>query len=190
MVAAGVVVYLRERLAAAVGGAGRARRAATRSPASATAACSRSAWTTRSPATAATAGRCSVLVLDLDGFKVVNDTLGHPVGDELLRQVADGASRETVRDQDTVVRQGGDEFCVVAPETDAEEGAALAERIKARPARARRRRLPVSASAGVATFPADATSAELLLAQADPEQRRDKAGRPRAVAARSASSLR
>ncbi|CAA9502573.1 MAG: diguanylate cyclase/phosphodiesterase (GGDEF & EAL domains) with PAS/PAC sensor(s) [uncultured Solirubrobacteraceae bacterium] len=116
----------------------------------------------------------AVLVLDLDGFKQVNDTLGHPVGDQLLRQVADALQR-AVRDQDTVVRQGGDEFCVLAPETDAEEAAALVERIRGALGEVIANGLPLSASLGFATFPADATSAELLLAQADHEQRLDKA---------------
>jgi diguanylate cyclase (GGDEF)-like protein len=116
----------------------------------------------------------SVLVLDLDGFKIVNDTLGHPVGDQLLRQVAD-ALRATVRDQDTVVRQGGDEFCVLAPETDAGEAAELVERIRGGLGSVIANGLPLSASLGFATFPQDATSAELLLAQADHQQRLDKA---------------
>ena len=116
----------------------------------------------------------SVLVLDLDGFKLVNDTLGHPVGDQLLRQVAD-ALRLTVRDQDTVVRQGGDEFCVLAPETDADEAALLVERIRGGLGEVIANGLPLSASLGFATFPNDATSAELLLAQADHQQRLDKA---------------
>jgi diguanylate cyclase (GGDEF)-like protein len=116
----------------------------------------------------------AVLVLDLDGFKLVNDTLGHPVGDQLLRQVAQ-VLRETVRDQDTVVRQGGDEFCVLAPETDSDEAAALVGRIRHGLSRVVANGLPLSASLGFATFPGDATSAELLLAQADLEQRRDKA---------------
>jgi diguanylate cyclase (GGDEF)-like protein len=116
----------------------------------------------------------SVVVLDLDNFKHVNDSFGHPVGDQLLRQVAT-VLRGTVREQDTVVRQGGDEFCVLAPETDAEEAGRLVERIK----HALRREVavgqPISASAGFATAPGDATTAEMLLAQADLQQRRDKA---------------
>jgi diguanylate cyclase (GGDEF)-like protein len=116
----------------------------------------------------------SLIVLDLDNFKHVNDTLGHPVGDQLLRQVAT-VLRGTVREQDTVVRQGGDEFCILAPESDSEEAARLLERIK----HALRREVaagePISASAGSATFPRDATTPEMLLAQADLQQRRDKA---------------
>jgi diguanylate cyclase (GGDEF)-like protein len=176
LVAAGVVVYLRERLSAAVTAlADEARRDPLTG-----------LWNRR-----LLEGRLdyevtrhrrnglplSVLVLDLDGFKHVNDTLGHPVGDELLRQVA-AVLTATVRDQDTVVRQGGDEFCVVAPETDAEEAAGLVQRIKAALREVVASGMPLSASAGVATFPADASSAELLLAQADAGQRRDKqAGR-------------
>ena len=116
----------------------------------------------------------AVLVLDLDGFKLVNDTLGHPVGDQLLRQVAE-TLQKTVRDQDTVVRQGGDEFCVLAPETDEEEAARLVERIRGGLGEVIANGLPLSASLGFATFPRDATSGELLLAQADHEQRLDKA---------------
>jgi diguanylate cyclase (GGDEF)-like protein len=178
MVAAGVVVYLRERLAAT---AAALADEARRDPLT-------GLWNRR-----LLEGRLdyevtrhrrnglplSVIVLDLDGFKLVNDTLGHPVGDALLKQVA-AAIEHTARDQDTVVRQGGDEFCVVAPETDAIEGAVLADRIKAALRELVAGGVPVSASAGVATFPADASSAELLLAQADAEQRRDKqAGRSR-----------
>jgi diguanylate cyclase (GGDEF)-like protein len=119
----------------------------------------------------------SVVVLDLDNFKAVNDVLGHLAGDQLLREVAD-ALRATVREADTVVRQGGDEFCILAPETGAEEAALLVARIK----HALRGLVavgePLSTSAGCATFPEDASSAELLLAQADHAQREDKiAGR-------------
>jgi diguanylate cyclase (GGDEF)-like protein len=123
----------------------------------------------------------SLVVLDLDGFKQVNDTLGHPVGDRLLRQVAEVLSA-TVRDQDTVVRQGGDEFCVLAPETGRGEAEALANRIKVALRALVANGEPLSASAGHATFPDDATSAEVLLAHADLEQRRDKAhGRGRGL---------
>ena len=115
----------------------------------------------------------SVVVLDLDNFKSVNDVLGHLVGDQLLREVAE-ALRSSVREADTVVRQGGDEFCILAPETGTEEAALLVGRIK----HALRGLVavgePLSTSAGCATFPDDATSPELLLAQADLEQRRDK----------------
>jgi diguanylate cyclase (GGDEF)-like protein len=123
----------------------------------------------------------SLVVLDLDGFKQVNDTLGHPVGDQLLRQVAE-VLRAAVREQDTVVRQGGDEFCVIAPETGRAEAEALAGRIKVGLHALVANGEPLSASTGHATFPDDATSAEVLLAHADLEQRRDKAtGRGRAL---------
>jgi diguanylate cyclase (GGDEF)-like protein len=115
----------------------------------------------------------SVIVLDLDGFKEVNDTLGHLAGDQLLVSVANRL-REVVRDQDTVIRQGGDEFCVIAPETDALEAAMLVQRIKAGLRELVANGSPLSTSAGAATFPADATSTELLLASADARQREDK----------------
>jgi GGDEF domain-containing protein len=60
----------------------------------------------------------ALLMLDLDGFKLLNDRFGHPAGDDLLREVAAALAR-AIRDQDIVARVGGDEFCVLAPETDA-----------------------------------------------------------------------
>ena len=62
-------------------------------------------------------GTFALIMLDLDGFKQLNDRFGHPTGDDLLRDVAIALKR-AVRDQDTVARIGGDEFCVLAPETD------------------------------------------------------------------------
>jgi diguanylate cyclase (GGDEF)-like protein len=115
----------------------------------------------------------SVIVLDLDGFKAVNDTLGHLAGDRLLIDVA-AKLNVVVRDQDTVIRQGGDEFCVLAPETDALEAAMLVQRVKAGLRELVANGSPLSTSAGAATFPGDATSAELLLASADARQREDK----------------
>ena len=63
----------------------------------------------------------AVIVLDLDGFKSVNDRFGHAAGDEVLCALAE-ALTHTVREQDTIVRQGGDEFCVLAPETGRRRG--------------------------------------------------------------------
>jgi diguanylate cyclase (GGDEF)-like protein len=113
--------------------------------------------------------RFAVVMIDLDGFKLVNDRFGHPAGDELLRDVAD-ALREVVRDQDTVARLGGDEFCVLAPETDRAGGDHLADRVRA----AVRRVTPgldnLSASVGVAVYPDDGGSARAVLDAADAAQ--------------------
>ena len=116
----------------------------------------------------------SLIVLDLDRFKLVNDLLGHPAGDRLLCDVAD-ALRTSLRDQDTLIRQGGDEFCIVAPETEPREAEELAWRIKHDLRRLVAVGEPLSASVGHASFPDDASSADLLLAHADAVQRRDKA---------------
>lgn len=70
----------------------------------------------------------AVLFIDLDGFKSINDTLGHEVGDEVLKRVAAALSAE-VRDEDTVGRIGGDEFIIILPSTDADAARAVAERI-------------------------------------------------------------
>lgn len=108
----------------------------------------------------------AVVMLDLDGFKQLNDRFGHPAGDELLCDVA-AALRHAMRDQDTVARIGGDEFCVLAPETDAPGAQRLALRAKAAVARVATGLEAVSASAGAAVFPDHGGDASILLAAAD-----------------------
>ena len=71
----------------------------------------------------------SVLMMDLDGLKKVNDSLGHGCGDAVLQAIA-GVLRETVRDQDAVARIGGDEFCILLPDTGLTEAATVAERLR------------------------------------------------------------
>jgi diguanylate cyclase (GGDEF)-like protein len=112
----------------------------------------------------------AVLVLDLDRFKLVNDSLGHRAGDELLSEVARRLTG-LVRNIDTVARVGGDEFVlVVSPAPSREEAEQLGHRaIDAlqRPVRLSGIDIYTSPSIGVAFYPADATSAETLLAHAD-----------------------
>lgn len=72
----------------------------------------------------------SCVLIDLDNFKTINDTYGHPIGDLTLQQVA-GILREAVRASDTVFRYGGEEFLVLLPETDLEGAVALADKIRA-----------------------------------------------------------
>jgi diguanylate cyclase (GGDEF)-like protein len=125
--------------------------------------------------------RLTVLVLDLDGFKSVNDRFGHAAGDEVLREVARQLTR-TCRDQDTVVRQGGDEFCVLAPETGWREADRLAERLSAAIARAVGGLEGISGSIGFAVFPEEGSTAGEILARADANaataKRRAHAARP------------
>lgn len=78
------------------------------------------------------------LMIDLDGFKQLNDTLGHHRGDEILRRVAD-ALREAVREIDVAARYGGDEFCVLLPHADLQATIAVAKRLAARFEEARSR---------------------------------------------------
>jgi diguanylate cyclase (GGDEF)-like protein len=113
--------------------------------------------------------RFAVVMIDLDGFKGVNDRFGHPAGDELLRDVA-ASLREAVRDQDTVARLGGDEFCVLAPETDRAGGAHLSERVTAAVRRVTTGLDNLSASVGVAVYPDDGATAPAVLDAADAAQ--------------------
>jgi diguanylate cyclase (GGDEF)-like protein len=113
--------------------------------------------------------RFAVVMIDLDGFKAVNDRFGHHAGDELLRDVA-AALREAVRDQDTVARLGGDEFCVLAPETDRAGGAHLADRVREAVRRVTTGLDTLSASVGVALYPDDGTTPLAVLDAADAGQ--------------------
>jgi diguanylate cyclase len=107
-----------------------------------------------------------VLMLDLDGFKGLNDRFGHAAGDDLLREVA-AALRRAMREQDTVARLGGDEFCVLAPETDAAGAQRALTRAMAAVGRVTAGVDKLAASAGAAIFPADGESIETLLNAAD-----------------------
>jgi diguanylate cyclase (GGDEF)-like protein len=120
----------------------------------------------------------SLIVLDLDGFKEINDELGHQAGDEALRRVARALEGE-LRVEDVLCRQGGDEFAVIAVAAEADETHELARRLVDAVDRAAGRGLPkpLSASAGWATFGAPETSAEGLLARADQALRDAKRGR-------------
>jgi diguanylate cyclase (GGDEF)-like protein len=125
----------------------------------------------------------AVVMIDLDGFKLVNDRFGHHAGDELLRDVAD-ALGEAVRDQDTVARLGGDEFCVLAPETGRAGGDHLAERIRSSVGRVTTGLDTLSASVGVAVWPDDGKTPLEVLDAADTAQLAAKrAGRGRRAAA-------
>jgi diguanylate cyclase (GGDEF)-like protein len=111
----------------------------------------------------------ALILLDLDGFKQVNELYGHLEGDRLLTEVG-LALRDEVRGEDAVFRQGGDEFAVIVEETDTEEAGEVAARIRARIAHrgfGTDADLPLSGSTGFALFPADGTSAEALLGFAD-----------------------
>jgi diguanylate cyclase (GGDEF)-like protein len=107
-----------------------------------------------------------VMMLDLDGFKALNDRFGHPAGDDLLVDVAAAIAR-AIRDQDTVARMGGDEFCVLAPETDLAGTEQLAERVLDAVATVTAGIEALGASAGVAVFPTDGNHATRLLEAAD-----------------------
>ena len=112
----------------------------------------------------------AALFLDLDGFKHINDSLGHPIGDKLLQSVATRLVA-SVRSADTVSRQGGDEFVVLLPDLQQPEDAAvMAGRILrdvAEPHLVDQHELHVTTSIGVSVFPDDGADAETLIKNAD-----------------------
>jgi diguanylate cyclase (GGDEF)-like protein len=110
----------------------------------------------------------AVLMIDLDRFKALNDTLGHQAGDLALRAVA-GRLRERVRREDVVGRLGGEEFAVALPDAGRDGALALAEDLRAaiaeRPVRAGGEAVPLTVSIGVAVW--DGESLDALLSRAD-----------------------
>jgi diguanylate cyclase (GGDEF)-like protein/PAS domain S-box-containing protein len=114
--------------------------------------------------------RLAVLFLDLDGFKNINDSLGHVIGDRLLQSVAVSLSA-CVRKSDTVSRQGGDEFVILLPEVTREEDAAVSaakiiSELK-KPYSIGGHSLCVTASVGISTYPENGEDAETLIKNAD-----------------------
>ncbi|WP_395699110.1 EAL domain-containing protein [Aquabacterium sp.] len=120
----------------------------------------------------------ALLFLDLDGFKHINDSLGHAVGDRLLQAVAQRL-RELVREGDTVARLGGDEFVVMLVGLERAEDAARAAQdivhALAQPFVTDEHQLHISVSIGISAYPSDGDSAQALLKHADAAMYRTKA---------------
>jgi diguanylate cyclase (GGDEF)-like protein/PAS domain S-box-containing protein len=120
----------------------------------------------------------AVLFLDLDHFKLVNDSLGHTIGDALLREIA-RRLKETLHEGDTVARVGGDEFTIVIQELACRDAAAVIARkvmrAVAEPIDVDGHRLYITTSIGITIFPDDGDDAETLLKNADTAMYRAKA---------------
>jgi diguanylate cyclase (GGDEF)-like protein len=121
----------------------------------------------------------SLIMFDIDDFKVINDTFGHPCGDRILKELAVELERNT-RSIDILSRYGGEEFVMVLPGTGAEGARFIAEKIRSHVEAARfscetsERTRKLTLSAGVSTFPDSSISAEDMLAKADVALRKAK----------------
>ncbi|HXN08278.1 MAG TPA: diguanylate cyclase, partial [Candidatus Acidoferrales bacterium] len=126
-----------------------------------------------------------VLMMDIDNFKLVNDTYGHPVGDDALRMLT-AVLMATCRGSDIIGRYGGDEFMIILPDTDAEHGLRIAERIEAEVAGRELHlqegtAIPLRCSIGLASVPADGWTPGEIIAKADAALYQSKRqGRPMA----------
>jgi diguanylate cyclase (GGDEF)-like protein len=128
--------------------------------------------------------RAALLTIDVDHFKLINDTYGHLVGDECLKQVA-ARLKSKIRKVDTIARTGGEEFTAIvsglSKAADAEKVAASLLRVFEEPLEVAIGALGVTVSIGVAVFPDDATDAQMLRQRSDEAMYRAKrAGRNRA----------
>ncbi|RMG59931.1 MAG: diguanylate cyclase [Deltaproteobacteria bacterium] len=114
--------------------------------------------------------KVSILMLDLDDFKKVNDTYGHPVGDVALREFV-RLVKESVREVDVVCRYGGEEFAVILPETDGKSALIVAERIRERTEKRvfyiEGHEIKITVSIGVSSCPRDAVTVRDLVNEAD-----------------------
>jgi diguanylate cyclase (GGDEF)-like protein len=118
----------------------------------------------------------TLMLLDLNGFKEVNDSLGHLQGDQLLNQIAQRLRSHT-RDSDTIARLGGDEFAMLCPETDEIGANTLAGKVRqiiVQPLVLDGRECAVTASIGLAVYPHNGTTEESLLRFADAAMYADK----------------
>ncbi|HCF25813.1 MAG TPA: GGDEF domain-containing protein [Cyanobacteria bacterium UBA11049] len=137
---------------------------------------------------------CSLVMLDIDYFKKLNDTHGHQAGDEALRVVA-ALVKNSVRPVDRVARYGGEEFGIILPETPGDSGLVAAERLRQAIAThlvpiTSEQSINITVSVGVATFPSDANSPEALIAAADRALYAAKhSGRNRVVSSNSLSLI-
>ena len=126
---------------------------------------------------AGTARSFSVAVIDINGFKDINDQHGHLVGDEVLRWVG-AFLAANLRAHDVACRTGGDEFMVLLPDLSAADAGQVIGRLRAQLDRSNAERdLPVSLSIGSASWPDVSQSCEMLLARADAAMYQDKRGR-------------
>ncbi len=116
-------------------------------------------------------GECSLLILDLDHFKIYNDLFGHVAGDEVLKRIGQ-ILRDHTRQVDIACRYGGEEFAVVLPQTGSTDTYEAAERLRqaveaALPQESTRVGTPITISLGVASYPSDGLSREELILNAD-----------------------
>lgn len=108
----------------------------------------------------------SAMMVDIDFFKSINDTHGHSMGDEVLRQVA-ATLLSVARESDVVCRYGGEEFAILLPETNANDAAVIGERIRAAVERIQLPGFSITTSVGVASYTKDVRLPQDLLDQAD-----------------------
>ncbi len=120
-------------------------------------------------------GALSIVLLDLDDLKTLNDEAGHAAGDQAIRELA-RSCKEATRTSDLAARTGGDEFALLLPETDAEEAELVVGRVRDNLARSRVVGREIGVSVGVATA-VTPTTAQALLALADARLYRDKRAR-------------